>query len=257
MRINEILYENQNTVFKNLYLCEGVYYSKHLLTEQIIYEGFLDSAKQYLGAQFDKKVADIKGAISDLKSAAILIKDVVTDQNMLDSTVMQLGKQVRNMQKAITGQVDQIKTSAPILAPIIDKVWTGVQTFINMFMQTTGWKGFLSKLGLYGFLGFLRDVLAKATKSTSEVLSFATDQIMEKLKEFAGLIPNATMKGFMGYFEQFATVKKYFLDVLTYIKGKLSFRVGGPTGTPPAPAGSPPPTGTPPAPAGSPPAPPR
>lgn len=223
MRINEILYENKNTVFRNLYLYEGVYYSKDLLIEQRIYEGFLDSAKQYLGAQFNKRVTDIKGAIADVKSAAILIKDVVSDQSMLDSTVMQLGKQVRNMQKAVAGLVAQIKTSAPPLAPIIDKAWNGIQTFIGSFMQTTGWKGFLSKLGLYGFLGYLRDVLLGASKMTSTALSAATDAIVNKLKEFGGLIVNVTMPGFMGFFEQFATVKKYFLDILTYIKGKLSF----------------------------------
>lgn len=248
MRINEILYENQNTVFKNLYLYEGVYYSKDLLTEQIIYEGFLDSAKQYLGAQFNKRVTDIKGAIADVKSAAILIKDVVSDQSMLDSTVMQLGKQVRNMQKAVAGLVAQIKTSAPALSPIIDKAWNAIQTVITSFMQTTGWKGFLSKLGLYGFLGYLRDVLAKATDMTGTALSAATDAIMNKLTEFGGLIANVTMPGFMGFFEQFATVKKYFLDILTYIKGKLSFGanigrpnpapVGGPTGAAPPPSPS-------------------
>lgn len=228
MRINEILYENQNTVFKNLYLCEGIYYSKNLLTEQMIYEGFLDSAKQYLGAQFNKKVSDIKGAIADVKSAAILIKDVVSDQDMLDSTVSQLGKQVRNMQKAITGLVNQIKTSAPALAPIIDKAWAGVQTFIGAFTQTTGWKGFLSKLGLYGFLGYLRDVLVNATSMSNTAMSAAADAIMNKLGEFSGLLANVTMPGFMAFFEGFATVKKYFLDILSYIKQKLSFTISKP-----------------------------
>ena len=236
MRINEILYENHNTVFKNLHLYEGVYYSKDLLTEQMIYEGFLDSAKQYLGSQFNKKVADIKGAIADVKSAAILIKDVVSDQAMLDSTVTQLGKQVRNMQKAVTGLVDQIKTSAPALAPIIDKTWAGVQTFINAFTQTTGWKGFLSKLGLYGFLSYLRDTLLKATNLSSTALSSATDAVLEKLKEFSGILANVTMPGFMQFFEGFGTIKKYFLDVLTYVKEKLSFTIGRPSPAP-APAG--------------------
>lgn len=238
MRINEILYENRNTVFKNLYLYEGVYYSKDLLTEQMIYEGFLDSAKQYLGAQFNKKVSDIKGAIADVKSAAILIKDVVSDQSMLDNTVSQLGKQVRNIQKTVTGLVEQIKTSAPALAPIIDKAWSTVQTFVASFTQTTGWKGFLSKLGLYGFLSYLRDILVKATTMSNTALSAATDLVLDKLKDFAGILANVTMPGFMGFFDQLATVKKYFLDVLTYIKGKLSFgaNIGKPT-PPPAPAG--------------------
>jgi hypothetical protein len=236
MRINEILYENQNTVFKNLYLYEGVYYSKNLLTEQMIYEGFLDSAKQYLGAQFNKKVADIKGAIADVKSAAILIKDVVSDQKMLDSTVSQLGKQVRNMQKAIAGLVDQIKTSVPALAPVIDAAWNTVQTFIGSFMQTTGWKGFLSKLGIYGFLGYLRDVLVKAANMSSTALSAATDVVLDKLKDFAGMIANVTMPGFMGFFDGLASVKKYFLDILTYVKEKLSITIGKPNPTP-APAG--------------------
>lgn len=256
MRINEILHENSNTVFKNLYLCEGVFYSKHLLTEQMIYEGFLDSAKQYLGAQFNKKVADIKGAIADVKSAAILIKDVVSDQAMLDSTVSQLGKQARNMQKAVVGLISDIKSSVPALAPVLDKSWAVIQTFVNSFMQTSGWKGFLAKLGLYGFLGYLRDVLIKAKNLAGTALSAATDAIIGKLKEFSGILGNVTMPGFMAFFEGFVTIKKYFLDILSYVKQKLSFNVRGqPTNTSGAnPAGqpAPPPTGQP-SPAGSPP----
>lgn len=229
MRITEILHENKNTVFKNLHLYEGVHYSRDLLTEQLIYEGFLDSAKQYLGAQYNKKISDIKGTIADVKTAAILIKDVVSDQSMLDSTVMQLGKQVRNMQKAVVGLIGQIKGSVPALAPVIDKAWGMVQNFVNSFMQTTGWKGFLSKLGLYGFLSYLRDVLLKAKNLTSTALSATTDAIVDKLKEFSGLITNVTMPGFMTFFDSLVTVKKYFLDILSYVKQKLSFTVGKPS----------------------------
>ena len=236
MRINEILYENQNTVLKNLYLCEGVYYSKSILTEQIIYEGFLDSAKQYLGTQYTKTVNDIKGAITDVKAAAILIKDIVSDQTMLDNTVAQLGKQCRNVQKTVVALITEIKTKIPAISPIVDKLWNMLQPSINSFMQTTGWKGFLAKLGLYGFLSYLKDVLLKAANIGQSALSTITDEIVDKVKQFAGIITNVTMPGFMGFFDHMATVKKYFLDVLTYVKGKLSFgsNIGKTANTQPA-----------------------
>ena len=233
MRINEILYENQNSVLKNLYLCEGVYYSKSILTEQIIYEGFLDSAKQYLGNQYTKTVNDIKGAITDVKTAAILIKDVVSDQAMMDSTVAQLGKQCRNVQKTVVALITEIKTKIPAISPVVEKLWNMLQPSINSFMQTTGWKGFLAKLGLYGFLSYLKDMLLKAATMTQTAISTATDVIVDKVKEFAGIITNVTMPGFMGFFDHMATVKKYFLDILTYVKGKLSFgaNIGKPANT--------------------------
>jgi hypothetical protein len=63
----------------------------------------------------------------------------------------------------------------------------------------------------------------KAANMGQTALSSVTDAVVDKVKQFAGIITNVTMPGFMGFFDQLATVKKYFLDILTYVKNKLSF----------------------------------
>jgi hypothetical protein len=179
-----------------------------MLTEAMLYEGFLDSAKQYLGNRISSTTADIQGAVVDMKSAGILIKDIIQDADYLDKVNIQLFKQNRMLIKTIT----QLLPKNEILA----NFWNKIKQRIMLFIEKKGWLGFLSRLGVYGFLKY---IVAQASNLTDIVISTITDKLAELVK----VVVNPTMATFLAIFNSLKTVKEYFLDVLTSIKTKLMF----------------------------------
>ena len=193
----------------NLGMTEGIYYNKDILTEAAIYEGFLDSAKQFLGNKINQTAADIKGAITDLKSAGILIKDIVQDPDYLTKVNFLLNKSSQGLIK----QINQLTGQNQIIAGL----WNRIKEIVFNFLKTTGWKGFLSRLGIYGFLRFIV-VNANSVKDT------IVDTIIGKITDLSSIIPNATMGGFLEVFSTLTAVKEYFFDILSSIKTKLNFK---------------------------------
>ena len=189
----------------NLGMTEGIYYNKDILTEAAIYEGFLDSAKQFLGNKINQTAADIKGAITDLKSAGILIKDIVQDPDYLTKVNFLLNKSSQGLIK----QINQLTGQNQIIAGL----WNRIKEIVFNFLKTTGWKGFLSRLGIYGFLRFIV-VNANSVKDT------IVDTIIGKITDLSSIIPNATMGGFLEVFSTLTAVKEYFFDILSSIKTK-------------------------------------
>lgn len=210
-------------MIRSISLSEGVYYGRDILTEQQIYEGFMSSAAQFLGKAFGNKVTDIKGAIADMKTAGILIKDIVSDPNKLEITVAQLGKQIRNVLKTLKQGVAQIaeKFGNNAITQKINAVWAFLQKQVQNFAGATGWKGFLSRLGIYGFLFYVKEQIFNLTNIADTVKSGVFDTITDKVSELGSMLSNITMPAFLGFFGQLVTVKKYFFDILTYIKTKI------------------------------------
>lgn len=206
--INKAVKGKSTNVLYNLGLAEGVYYSKDILIESVIYEGFLDSAKQFLGNKINQTAADIKGAIVDLKSAGVLIKDIVTNEEYLNKVNEQLRKQNINLIKQINRLTQENQTLAG--------VWNRIKELVSNFINTTGWKGFLSRLGVYGFLRFI-------VVNTQSLQDTIIDTLISKLTDLSTIIPSATMGGFLELFNSLTTVKEYFFDILTSIKNKLDF----------------------------------
>lgn len=210
-------------IVRSISLSEGVYYGRDILTEQQIYEGFMSSAAQFLGKAFNNKVTDIKGAIADIKTAGILIKDIVSDPAKLEVTVAQLGKQIRNLLKTLKQGVAQLaeKFGNNTITQKINAVWAFMQQQVQNFAGATGWKGFLSRLGIYGFLFYLKEQIFNLTDIANTVKSGILDTLSDKVSELGGMMANITMPAFLGFFGQLVTVKKYFFDILTYIKTKI------------------------------------
>ena len=200
---------SKTNVLFNLGLAEGVYYNKDILTEAAIYEGFLDSAKQFLGNKINQTAADIKGAVVDLKSAGILIKDIVQDPDYLTKVNAQLYKSSQGLIKQINQLAGQNK--------IIAGLWNRIKEIVSNFLSTAGWKGFLSRLGIYGFLKFI-------VVNTASIKDTIVDTIIDKITDLSNIIPNATMGGFLQVFSTLTAVKEYFFDVLSSIKTKLNFK---------------------------------
>lgn len=206
--LSKTVNSKSTNILYNLGLAEGVYYNKDILLEAVIYEGFLDSAKQFLGNKINQTAADISGAIVDLKSAGILIKDIIQDPDYLTKVNAQLRKSSLNLIKQINQLVSQNQ--------IVANLWNKVREVVSNFLSTTGWKGFLSRLGIYGFLRF---IVVNTTSITDTVIK----DIIDRITDLSNIIPNATMGGFLGVFNTLTTVKEYFLDELTSIKNKLDF----------------------------------
>ena len=230
--VTETLANNKAYTIKNLSLgmahnirmSEGIYYGRDMLNEQQIYEGFMSSAAQFLGNAVNNKISDIKGNIADMKSAGILIKDIVSDPKLLEVTVSQLGKQINNILKTLKQGVAQIaaKFGNNAVTQKINAVWEFIQKQVQNFASTTGWKGFLSRLGIYGFLSFIKEKIFSLTDDIlATVKSGIFDTLADNVLELGKIMANITMPGFLGFFGQLVTVKKYFFDVLTYIKNKI------------------------------------
>lgn len=187
----------------NSIITEGVYYNKDLLIEAELYENFLDSAKQYLGAKINSTVDDIKGAITDLTAAGIVIKDIVQNPEYLKKVLDRLNLHTSKLLGSITTLASKNQTIA--------NLWNQIKAKINSFMRSTGWKGFLSILGAYGFMKFIVD-------HVSDLKNDVIQALMDKIDIFGQILPTVTMGGFMQFFDGLVFVKKYFLDILTQAK---------------------------------------
>jgi len=179
-----------------------------MLIEAMLYEGFMDSAKQYLGTKINSTTADIKGAVTDMKSAGILIKDIIQNSDYLDKVNIQLFKQNNMLIKQITQLTKENQTVA--------NFWNQIKQKITTLIANKGWLGFLSRLGTYGFLRYIVNTANALQDNVIKIL-------LNKIDILGNVISSVTMGGFLEIFETLTSVKKYFLDILTSIKTKLSF----------------------------------
>jgi predicted kinase len=188
-----------------------------ILTEEQLVEGFLDSAKAYLGNSYTKTVADIKSNVVDLKQAGIVIKDVLTDPQQTAIVNAQLGKQINMLVKQMSTAPNAATT------PMIKFI----QQNILPVVRVDGIKGFLGRLGVYGVLKYVSTQLTKITDVVKDQLLGLMADVVKQVSSTA-----LTMSSYMGIFDNLSTIKKYFLDVLSYIKSKLmSVQVSRPTET--------------------------
>lgn len=225
MRLKEILPESYKPSTRAIYLCEGSYYSKNILLEQKLYEGFLDSAQQYLGDKFNQTMGNIKGQVTDFVNAGIIIKDVLSNDQLLANVTSQIRKWTNGMVKTVSQTIQQIGASlnAPELAQKLITAWQAIAQKVQEVTANGGWKGFLGSLGIYGVVKFVADTLANASSLKSALVGGAFDALVSKAQEVGtSLLGNVTMPGFFAMFEKLGAVKKYFLDVLSQVKSKFS-----------------------------------
>jgi adenylate kinase family enzyme len=190
------------------FLTNSTYYTADMLTEQKLYEGFLDTAKQYLGSKYNMKISDISGAINDMREAGILIKEIIQSPEYLEKVMTQLKKTVKGFIKQMTNAVKSNET--------LEKLWNSIKNRVLKITSAIGWKGFLANLGMSGFLQFLL-INGKTLKQNTAL------EIMDLVVDLEKLLPNATLPGFLQLYEGLQLAKKYFFDILTNIQRKLDF----------------------------------
>jgi len=217
---------------KMMYMCEGAYYSKDMLLEQQLYENFMDSAKQYLGAKYNQKISDVKGQVQDFVNAGIVIKDILSNEQLLTNSTAQIRKWTRAMVQNITSNITTIgeKLNNPRLAKVITDAWKYINTEVNKFTSMPGWKGFLGSLGIYGFIKYLNETINKGGSILANALSSGIiGSLVDQIKTLdVKILSDIKMPDFFGVFDKLAAVKTYLLDVLNQVKAKFgSIRVAG------------------------------
>jgi predicted chitinase len=215
--------------------------SKIILEEIMLYENFLTSIKQYLQTRYDDTIEDLGQNLVNTKDAGVLIKNIITNPDYMETVVEQLNKQTRNLMKSIRAVSTEIlnKTSQNnALANVsngLRELINNLTTKITQSLRIPGWKGFLYSLGIYSFAKFILTKFIEYRDSASNLLTFfttgASEQFGSKLNGLADMIMNisgTTMSAFMGFFADMAEIGKIFVSILGYIKRKLS--IGGDLG---------------------------
>ena len=208
MRINELVYQRP--------LLHSAYLREEVLREEQLIEGLLDSAKSFLGTNFTKTIDDIKGNVTDLTQAAILLKDAFSCAPVFEVMLGLVGKYLSVEIKSFDN-ISKIKVPEPLSG-----VFSGFVAFIRKSIQKvstlTGLVQFFSKLGLYALLKYINTFLNTPINIKDEVLSSLKDKVTELL---GGVVSNLSLPGFLTFFNTLKTAKTYFLDLLTYIKKKI------------------------------------
>lgn len=219
------------TVLRSIYEHEGQFYHSDFLLEQQLYEDFLGSAKQFLGAKFNNTMANIKGQVNDTINAGIIIKDVASNQQLMDNVTAQIRRWTSQQIKTISASIQQIgqQLNTPQLADKLVKAWQFISAKAMEFSRSPGWKGFLGSLGIYGFVKFIGEMVKNVSTLKATILNGALDALLGKAKELgASIAGNITMPGFLSIFDKLSTVKQYFFDVLNQVKAKFgSVNVAG------------------------------
>ena len=218
-------------IFPTFPLTESIT-ADYIFEEIELYEGFLDSIKNFLKSKADDTMSDVSSTITNFKDAGIIIKDIISNADILEKASIQIGKRSLNQLKTIKGTVTKLQTSTN--NKIIDQAIGKINQIIEMFytgqrkaVQLGGWKGLLYKLGMYGFVKFIWSRITQYSK-LSEFVNFAKGEMIEELFEKLDVFQNMmnsvaslTMQKFMNFFAGLNEVKEIFIDLLAEIKRKL------------------------------------
>lgn len=203
-------------------------YNNDVLLEQQLYENFMNSAKQFLGSKVNQKITDVKGAVIDFANAGIVIKDIISNEKLLNNSIGILSKYIKQQIKDVNTNITQMgaQLNSSALSKKLSTVWNFITTKVYEFITKSGFKGFLGLLGMYGFVKFFSEITKKLTVLKSTLASGAIDKVSDIVQNFissmVGEAENITMTAFFNIFNTLTTIKKYFFDILNDIKNKIN-----------------------------------
>ena len=150
---------------------------KRIISEQMVYENFIDSIKKYASEKWDKVVT----TITDWKDAAVILGKVITDPKTLSNFSDQLWKYFkRNILDKLINLLKKLKLDSyiPQIEEIVDKI-----------TNLTGWQKFLAAASLASITQYIitklsnlsAEGLTKWIKSyfSSEVISTITSKLTD------------------------------------------------------------------------------
>jgi hypothetical protein len=131
-------------------LDESLQFNKQLeskiLYEQLLYESFLDSIKQYAQDKFNTVVNTIK----DWKDAAVVIGKVLSDGDLLDNFLGPLERRVIRLIKPLTAFLQKIG---------LNKFVDIIINFIQKIKSLTGWKKFMTLITIGTIITYIIEKL--------------------------------------------------------------------------------------------------
>ena len=208
-------------------LREAEILNRRVLTEAQLQEAMLDSVTKWLGSNASKTIEDLSNSIVTMKDAAILIKDILTDNTYFETAYTQMVKSSRGMLKQLNSVMNTAiglvnnQTAANTLRGLVQNVIT----FASSIFKRGGIIGFLGSLGVYAFTKYMVQNLNNAQTIIKNVIN---SDFADQFGSFISTVMNvATEKlpglTFFSFFDNLNTVKELFFEVLGSIKRKLDF----------------------------------
>jgi hypothetical protein len=150
---------------------------KHIISEQMIYENFIDSIKKYASEKWDKVVT----TITDWKDAAVILGKVITDPKTLSNFSDQLW---RNFKNSILNKLFNLLKKLKL-----DSYIPQIQKVVDDITVLTGWKKFLAATSIASISQYITSKLStlsaegllKWIKSyfSSEIISTITSKLTD------------------------------------------------------------------------------
>ena len=164
---------------------ESAYLSKdiklNIIYEQILYETFLDSIKNYASEKYNQIITNIK----DWKDAAVVMGKILSNADLLNDFLNPLQRQVENLFKPVTEFLKNKNLESWVEK--IKEVFTKIKSL-------TGWKKFMSLVTLGSIITYITtklspekitEYLTKLFSSSSEILAAITDKLTD-FKSYIG-----------------------------------------------------------------------
>ena len=154
-----------------------------ILHEQMLYESFLDSIKDFAKDKLNKVVT----SITDWKDAALVLGKILSDSNLLNDFLKPLERRVLGLIKPLTDFLKKIKLDS-FIEPITE--------FINKIKSLQGWKKFMALISLGSIITYILEKL-NAPDAIKDFLKKQftgdfVDNILNKLTDF---------KSYLGWLE--------------------------------------------------------
>lgn len=208
-------------------MTENIFGGSRMLTEAQLQEAMLDSVTKWLGSKAQSTIDDLSATILTMKDAAVLIKDILTDETYFEKSYIQMVKSSRGMLKQLSSVLNTaigLINNETVSTTLRDMV-QNIITFASAIFKRGGIIGFLGSLGVYAFAKYMVQNLNNAKTILSNVIQ---SNFADQFGTFISTVMNvATEKvpglTFFSFFENLNAVKELFFEVLSSIKRKLEF----------------------------------
>lgn len=185
---------------------------KRIIEEQLSMQGVLNSANKFLGAVIEKgkeNVIKVVDTISSMKDVTMLFRDLILSPENMESANRALAKVCNSLSSSIDEVINFLTNKLKVnIAGFSDKM-TGLLTHIKNVLinltTTTGWLGFLSKLGFATLITYIK-------------VNFF-DTILKSGMDFITKTPNllAGISTLLNMFEDFKTTIIKSIDISSII----------------------------------------
>jgi len=147
---------------------------REILYEQMLYEDFLGSIKNFVGDKWEKGVT----TITDAKEAAVFLGKILSNPQLLSNFTGNYWKRIKRTQlQGLYGILEKIK---------LDKLVIMIKDFVNKITSLDGWKKFLLATAVGSLITYITTKLSAigTIVAGSVELSGITDKLSSFISEY-------------------------------------------------------------------------